>query len=327
MLCRSVASHIEGAKFFDWLMTPFTVPDEIFGALDISKLEQGKYERIITNKLPDVEFAFLDEVFKANSSILNALLKIINERIFDNDTKPIAVPLVSLFTASNELPDSDENLTALYDRLHFRKLVKPINEQSNEERLLKLNKKYVANTKITIEELYKLHRMSENIEIDGVIKELIKIFRTLKADGIFVSDRRKRECRSIIQTNALLNGNKEVTTDDLTVLRHVLWNEPHEIQKVTSTVLQISNPFEEKAHEFMAMIDDLEAKTQKYSELTDDVYEIYNKLSNIEKTIKNLIEQADKAGRPTKVLEEVEDRVHTLMSDMRKEYWRIRKSD
>ena len=324
MLCRAVVSHIEGAKFFDWLMTSYTVPDEIFGALDISKLEQGKYERIITGKLPDVEFAFLDEIFKANSSILNALLKIINERLFDNDAQPIAVPLVSLFSASNELPDSDENLTALYDRLHFRKLVKPISEQSNEEKLLKLDKKYYPKTKITFEELDKLHQSAMNISIDEVIGDLIKIFRTLKSNGIFISDRRKLECRDILKANALINGNtKEVTTEDLTILQHVLWNEPQEIQHATSTVLKISNPFEEKAKEFMAMLDDLETKAQKYTELTEDVYEIYTKFTNIQKTVENLIEQAEKLGKPTKVLKEVENRVSGIMRKMRKEYWGI----
>jgi len=327
MLCRAVTSHIEGAKFFDWLMTPYTVPDEVFGALDIGKLEQGVYERITTDKLPDAEFAFLDEIFKSNSSILNALLKIINERVFDNGTKHIAVPLISLFSASNELPDSDENLTALYDRLHFRKFVRPIVEQRNEEKLMTLNKKYNPNTIITIDDINKLRETAERIEFDGVMRELIKIFRTLKEGEIVISDRRKRECRDIIQTNALLNGNKEVTTDDLTILQHVLWNEPSEIQKVTSTVLQISNPFDEKAKEFMAIIDDLEAKTQKYSELTDDVYEIYTKFRNISKTVKELIKQAKKVNKPTKVLKEVDERLDNLTTKMRKEYWGIEKDN
>lgn len=326
MLCRSVISHIENAKFFDWLMTPYTVPDEIFGALDISKLEQGKYERIITGKLPDVEFAFLDEVFKANSSILNSLLKIINERVFDNDTKPIKVPLISLFTASNELPDSDENLMAMYDRLHMRKLVQPISEQGNEEKLLKLNKKYNAKTKITFDELQKLHSMALDISIDNVIPDLIKIFRIIKNNNIFISDRRKLECRDILQVHALLNGNgKEVVTDDLAILRHVLWNEPQEIQFVTKSVLQIANPFEEKANELNGIIDDLEKELSKYQELNDDVYEIYTKFTNLLNSIKNLKSQAEKAGRKIRSLNEIEERIDKIMQKMRKDFWGIGK--
>ena len=81
--------------------------------------------------------------------------------------------------------------------------------------------------------------------------------------------------------------------------------------------------FKEKAKEFMAMLDDLETKAQKYTELTEDVYEIYTKFTNIQKTVENLIEQAEKLGKPTKVLKEVENRVSGIMRKMRKEYWGI----
>lgn len=323
MLCRAVAGHIEGARYFDWLLTKFTTPDEIFGPPNIKALEEGRYERVIDGKLPTVHVAFLDEIFKANSSILNALLKIINERLFDNDSQPMEVPLISLFTASNELPESEENLSALYDRLHLRKLVKSISDIENERKLLKLNRKYEPKTKITLDELCQLHRIVESIDIDYIIDDTIKIFRTIGEKGIFVSDRRKKESMDIIRAYALLNGKSKADTDDLEILQYVLWNEPNEIQNVASTVLQISNPFEEKAREFMAMIDDLEKKVEKYEQLEPEVFEIYQKFLALQKDLKNLIDTAKRVGKNAKSLIEVKDRVDSMIKKMRKDYWGI----
>jgi len=323
MLCRAVAGHIEGAKYFDWLLTKFTTPDEIFGPPNIKALEEGRYERVIEGKLPTVHIAFLDEIFKANSSILNSLLKIINERLFDNDAKPIAVPLISLFTASNELPDTDENLSALYDRLHLRKLVKPISDIDNERRLLKLEDKYEPKTKITLDELEKLHTLVKRVDIDYVIDDAIKIFRAVREKGVFVSDRRKKESMDIVRAYALMNGKTKADIDDLEILQYVLWNEPQEIQNVASTVLQISNPFEEKARELMAMLDDLEKKIEKYEQLEPDVYEIYQKLVALEKDTSKLIETANRIKKNAKSLEEVHERIKYMIKKMRKDFWGI----
>jgi len=321
MLCRAIAQHIEGARYFDWLLTKFTTPDEIFGPPDISSIEEGKYRRVIDGKLPTVHIAFLDEVFKANSSILNALLKILNERLFDNDTQPIEVPLISLFTSSNELPSEDENLSALYDRLHLRKIVTQITDIENERKLLKLNDKYEPKTKITLDEIYTLHKIVKKVDIDYIIDDAIKIFRTLKDKGIFISNRRKKESMDIIRAYTLLNGKTKADTDDLEILQYVLWNEPQEVQNVASTVLQISNPFEEKAKEIMAMLDDLEKRIEQYTELNPEVFEIYQKLLTIDKDVKNLLETAERIQKNTKSLREVRDRIKNMIKAMRKDFW------
>src|SRR5437899_5082641 len=119
MLADELCRRIEGANYFQWLLTRFTTPEEIFGAVSLKALEQDDYRRVTTRKLPNAHIAFLDEIFKANSSILNALLTLINERIFHNGRQRAAVPLITLFGASNELPDEEE-LTALFDRFMLR---------------------------------------------------------------------------------------------------------------------------------------------------------------------------------------------------------------
>src|SRR5437870_5855294 len=119
MLADEICRRIEGANYFQWLLTRFTTPEEIFGAVSLKALEQDDYRRVTAHKLPESHIAFLDEIFKANSSILNAILTLINERLFHNGKEVVPVRLLTLFGASNELPEEEE-LTALYDRFLVR---------------------------------------------------------------------------------------------------------------------------------------------------------------------------------------------------------------
>src|SRR3990172_9223884 len=118
-----------------WLLTKFTTPEELFGAVSLRALENDEYRRVTTHKLPEAHIAFLDEVFKANSSILNSILTLMNERRFHNGRDPIDVPLITLFGASNELPEEDE-LQALYDRFLLRFVVGYVKEDFRFLRML-----------------------------------------------------------------------------------------------------------------------------------------------------------------------------------------------
>ena len=123
-LVTALASRISpangtGLKSFNYLMTRFTTPEELFGPVSVQALKQDEYRRVTTGKLIEAELAFLDEIFKASSAILNALLKITNERTFSNGNQELPVPLLSLFAASNELPQGNE-LEALWDRFLLR---------------------------------------------------------------------------------------------------------------------------------------------------------------------------------------------------------------
>jgi len=115
---RSFAKLID-AKYFEYLLTRFSEPNELFGPVDIQGFRQGTYRRVTTGMLPEAEVVFLDEAFKANSAILNSLLTLLNERRFNNGSTVVRVPLISLFAASNEVPSSD-NLDAIFDRFLLR---------------------------------------------------------------------------------------------------------------------------------------------------------------------------------------------------------------
>jgi MoxR-like ATPase len=118
-LIRTFAKLLQ-ARYFEYLLTRFTEPNEIFGPVDIAAFREGRYVRRIEGMLPDSEVVFLDEVFKSNSAILNALLTLLNERKYTSGGQVLRVPILSCFGASNEVPN-DETLTAVTFRTCFRK--------------------------------------------------------------------------------------------------------------------------------------------------------------------------------------------------------------
>src|SRR5947209_7279898 len=117
-LVRTLSRLID-ARYFEYLLTRFTEPNELFGPVDIRAFREGTYTRKTETMLPEAEIVFLDEVFKSNSAILNSLLTILNERKFSNGSRLMKVPLLSMFGASNEVPN-DADLSAIFDRFLVR---------------------------------------------------------------------------------------------------------------------------------------------------------------------------------------------------------------
>jgi MoxR-like ATPase len=126
-LARRLHHAFAGARYFERLLTRFSTPEELFGPLSLKALEHDRYERLTEGFLPTAGIAFLDEVFKANSAILNALLTLLNEREFDNGTQRLKAPLISVVAASNEVP-TDEALQAFHDRFLVRVPVAPVGD-------------------------------------------------------------------------------------------------------------------------------------------------------------------------------------------------------
>jgi len=312
MLCRAVATHIEGGRYFEWLLTKFSTPEEVFGPLDLKKLEEGVYQRNTAGKMPDSHIVFIDEIFKANSAILNSLLSIINERIYHNDSQPIEVPLISLFGASNELPEEGEGLQALYDRLILRKILQPISDYQNLQKLLVLQGEYEPKIMITLDELEKMQEKVMDIDTTEIITDLLHIKRDLEKEGIMISDRRLKQSTTVIKGFTFLNGRKKATGDDLSILQYVFWTDPGEIPTVKNVVLAVSNPFAQKAAELSAILADLKKEVSKYTEMSQDVIEIYNKTAKIISNLDDLIREAKNAHKSVTELERVKKQAEAL---------------
>src|ERR1700736_1757860 len=205
MLADELCRRIEGANYFQWLLTKFSTPEEIFGAVSLSGLEHDDYRRVTSHKLPEAHIAFLDEIFKSNSSILNALLTIINERLFHNGRERVRVPLITMFGASNELPDEEE-LTALYDRFMLRFMVDYIGEDF---RFLKMLEGIRAPERTTLNfaELDELRDRAAAVQMPGgVLRAIAELRRSLAAQQIIASDRRWRNSLDVLRAHAFLSG-------------------------------------------------------------------------------------------------------------------------
>lgn len=247
MLLDAVMAWANGSKF-GWLMNKFTVPEEIFGPVSVAGLKADKYLRITTGKLPEADFAFLDEVFKANSAILNTLLRILNERQFDaGDGTVRKVPLRLCVGASNEWPSNEggKELGALFDRFVLRKTVKTIGSKAGLEKLLfGGDLTPMLSTTITGKELDAASWEASEIGWSEDGKEAMReILRELGKEGIVPGDRRKVKSVKVARAAAWLAGADSVEPDHLEVLADCLWDDPAEQPaKCAQVVAKVANP-------------------------------------------------------------------------------------
>jgi MoxR-like ATPase len=235
MVARRLHHAFMGGGYFERLLTRFTVPEELFGPLSIQGLEQDRYERLVAGYLPSATVAFLDEVFKANSAILNALLTLLNERLFDNGTSRMVTPLAAVVGASNELPKGEE-LSALYDRFLIRLQVAPVSKEGFLE-LLKLRgvaEPVIAQgLALSPQDLDAVRLGADQVDVPSDVEALLAELREwCAAEKLRVSDRRWRKIVKLLQVAAFTNGRSSVSIWDLWLLQHCLWDKPEDRTKV-----------------------------------------------------------------------------------------------
>ena len=242
-ISRRMAQVVDNAEYYEYLLTNFTTPEEIFGPLSIKELKNDKFQRKTDGYLPKANIAFLDEIFKANSSILNSLLTIINEKKFHNGNIREDAPLISLIGASNELPLGDEELNALYDRFLIRLEVNYISDNKIDSLFdLEYNFGIPKELKLSIEELKVIKEGAKNIEISTYIKEMIKEIRVkfhnefIEDINEVISDRRFIKILNLLRVSAYINGRSFVNMSDLVLLNHCLWNNPKNKNKISNII-------------------------------------------------------------------------------------------
>lgn len=238
-LSAMLGKIVERSKYFQHLLTPFSTPEELFGVLSLKDLEQGIYKRNTKGMLPETNFAFIDEIFKANSAILNSLLTLINERIYYNNGVPIHSPLLTLVGSSNEYIDEGEGLEALFDRFLLRYEVDYIKDEHCFIEMLK-DEKEIYIPKITLQELEQHQYRVSNVHIENDLYKLIaKIRKKLQDEGIRPSDRRFKQSLSLLKAKAYLEGRFEVCKSDFIILSHTLWEQVEQIELVKMIIHQI----------------------------------------------------------------------------------------
>jgi MoxR-like ATPase len=226
-------SKLVQAQYFEYLLTRFTEPNEIFGPIDIQAFREGRYERRMEAMLPQAEIVFLDEIFKANSAILNSLLSVLNERSYAVGGQVHKVPLISAFGASNEVPNEEE-LTAVFDRFLLRVHSDNLDSYHFHDLLLKGLEFEVSKITgqyedlkpvLTSQDLHQLHtafgtRMRFSEDFLANYKGLI--FQ-IRSEGVSVSDRRAIKMLKLFAASALLDGRATADAGDFFILKHI-WN-------------------------------------------------------------------------------------------------------
>ena len=272
MVARQLKTAFREAQSFEYLMSRFSTPDEIFGPVSIQKLKTSDtYERAVEGYLPTADVVFLDEIWKAGPAIQNTLLTVINEKIFRNGNREMHLPLKLLVAASNELPAKGEGLEALWDRFVIRIESRPIKLEKNframllevksEERGVKKQSSAAegkANSNAITAEEYaewteRIDKIGVKIEVLDAISAIRKSLRAVNVDeaaerrNIYVSDRRWKNIVRLLRTSAFMQDREKVDICDLLPIYHCLWQEPEERDAIRNIVIRaLFSPFADK---------------------------------------------------------------------------------
>lgn len=243
-LLRHLARLVD-AKFFEYLLTRFSEPSEIFGPIDIKAFREGSYVRRTEAMLPEAEIVFLDEIFKANSAILNSLLSILNERRFFIGSERRKVPLCSLFGATNEVPN-DDALGALFDRFLIRAVADNLDSfhfQGLMERGIRNEIAEASGSDASVRPLVHLDdirllqgRMDTLLRFpDDFLVRYKALVSQIRAEGVTLSDRRVVKLLKLFVANALMDGRLHVDESDFFILKHV-WNSVDQVPLLSEIV-------------------------------------------------------------------------------------------
>jgi MoxR-like ATPase len=261
MLLDSLINVMSSSPAFNLLFNKFTTPEEVFGPISIQGLKSDVYRRVTTAKLPEAVFAFGDEIFKASTAILNTMLRILNERVYENgDGTFRKCPLLLFLAASNEWPPEASELGALFDRFLLRKHVKPISSPAGRRTLLFGRKDHTPKftVRLTKEEVLWAHKLARRLQWSDEAEEgMLTIISKLNQEGIFPGDRRQFKSVRVVEAYAFLQSAEEVGVEHLTILQHTLWDDPQSADKAGKIVISHADPTGAKIAEIMAQMEDV----------------------------------------------------------------------
>lgn len=338
-LVDGLIEHVgDDIPVFTRLLAKDTPSEEVLGPPNLKALEEGSWERVIEHKIQTAVMAFLDEVFKCNSTVLNALLKIINERIFENNGTKIKVPLDMLVGASNELPGHDrDDLAAFRDRFGICKMVDPVRTDQGKldvlgiqmERLGRGGEPDPDRPIIMYEELTVIQSaVSQVIVPDPVREAYVTLHRKAEAENLTVSLRRMFEGLKVAMAKAVLRGSDTLASEDLAVFQHVLWTDPDDVGLAYDLTLEFAGQAAKKAKklrvEFEPIVQELnELKPQIPTdgqisqELAGSFARVNMLLKNLDGRVEKAREDANDERQDTKPLDELAQQISETRSYVR----------
>jgi len=331
-LAESTCKQIDGANYFQRLLTRVSAPEELFGALSIKGLENDQYIRNGTGKLQEAEIAVIDEIFKCNSAVLNTLLPIMNERVYFTDQgTPVDIPLMCLVCMSNELPEtgaSEGELAPLYDRLHLKYEVKYIQDERNFLQMLKNKKagKLSPSVRLTLGQIKHAQLEAKKVTMnDGMFNTLVRLWKELtrpaKKDAVRynISDRKFNESINLLCAHAWLDGRTEVCEDDLEILSHSFWDTPDQYKNIRKVIMSFANPLVMQATDYYDTCVELLANIkgmERGNERNLAVNEANQKFVIAQDELLKLINIAKSDGKPFTKIEQRLEQVKSMNQEL-----------
>lgn len=285
LIAKRLIQAFESNSYFEYLMTRFSTPEEVFGPLSIQELkDNGRYVRLTEGYLPTSQVVFLDEIWKAGPAILNTLLTVVNEKTFKNGSDVEPVPMRLLITASNELPNEDSGLEALYDRMLVRVFVNRIQNKQNFHSMLTVGTpqeaKIPEGLAIKDEEYYRWLTELDQLELsESTFEQLYYLKSKIEAkeqassstaaeSDLYVSDRRWKKAVKLLKASAYFNGRDSINALDLLLLQDCLWNSPQSRLIVRECIAEFAS---EQAYHQGALRAQIEQKQSKLAELDQSI--------------------------------------------------------
>ncbi len=271
-LARAAAQLFGTEDWFDYLLTRFTTPDEIFGPVSLQKLKQDQYVRHTEGYLPSSQFAFLDEIFKANSAILNSLLSILNERIFFNGRDKQESPLLFLIAASNELPEDNEQLAALYDRFLLRFEVGYLKQISSYELMFQAPASPLP-ALLTTDHVKQIRTAAQDVILpESLIYMMFQLKTAMEEKEYLLSDRRWKKIGHVWKTSAAIHGRSSVSIWDTVLTPHMLWDFPEDLQALHDLFSQLFQETLKKEMERELPLREFDQTAKKWLEQEEELH-------------------------------------------------------
>lgn len=325
-LARELTSRITGGTYWEILLSKFTTPPQIFGPVDVAALTTtGEFRQVLDGHATEAHIGFIDEIFKCGDAALNSMLSFLNERKYHPEAggAPVSCNLISAITASNELAQTDA-LDALFDRLLVRIEVGYIADPSNFAAFVGsavTTGARAARTTVDLDDL----RAAVSTEVpaiavpDGVIDVICTLRAQLRRQELVASDRRWKQGIRLLQASAYVADRDEVTTEDMVILAHVLWEQISQRPAVEREVLALVNPGAREALDLLDAINELAAELdsmagQSAEKLSSWGFEANQKLKRAAAQLDSMHDESGAAGRSTTTLDPIIARCREVRS-------------
>jgi MoxR-like ATPase len=326
MLAHDLALAFE-VPYMRKLLGKDTPPEEMFGPYDLKEMkETGRLVRITSDRTAQrAVIQFWDEIFKSSSAIRNKQLTILNERFYDHGEEFYKVPLISVFAASNELPDDSEESGAFFDRFLIRRFVSYIKDPNEFIKMMRTTA-HEQQKVMTEKELRAAIDEVQEIRIPQTVEEAYLDLRsTLDLEGVIVSDRRWKQTLDLLRANAWQEGRDTADTSDMVILQHSLWEDPSHVKPVLRAVLALASPVSHAVVDIMDQLDEIEGQLREEvklasadgtesarNQLREQGIEWFTKIEGLVRSLADLEAKVQADGRATTVVDEAMQRAEAL---------------